>query len=76
VQNNEIGHYYKKIEKNIRSETKILGKNININANLAILPNKLIIAQVIDPVVCIVIENKSIVEMQRQQFNIIWDSIK
>lgn len=76
VQDNEVGRYYKKIEKNVRQETKILDKDINIEANLVILPNKLVITQVVNPMICIVIENKSIVEMQRQQFNIIWNSLK
>jgi HTH-type transcriptional regulator, sugar sensing transcriptional regulator len=76
VKNNAEGHYYKKIERNTNQQVKILDKSIDLKANLVILPNKIVITQIVDPVVSILIENKSIVEMQRQQFNIIWNSIK
>ncbi len=75
LQNNESGNYYKKIELNTNQKVKIFNENVDLKANLVILPNKIVITQIIDPIVSIVIENKSIVEMQRQQFNIIWDAI-
>lgn len=76
LQDNETAHYYKKIEKNTNQEIRILDRKVDLMANTVILPNKIIINQVVEPIISIVIENKSIVETQRQQFNIIWNSIK
>jgi hypothetical protein len=77
LQNNEAGVKYKKInrERNLQ-EVRVLPKDVDLKANVLVLPDKVIITQIVDPIVCVKIENKSIVEMQRQQFNIIWDSIK
>ncbi len=72
----EDAQYYKKFEKNTNQEVKILDKSADFTANLVILPNKVVITQIIEPIVAIVIENKSIVDMQRKEFNIIWNSIK
>jgi HTH-type transcriptional regulator, sugar sensing transcriptional regulator len=72
----EDAQYYKKFEKNTNQEVKILDKSADFTANLVILPNKVVITQIIEPIVSIVIENKSIVDMQRKEFNIIWNSIK
>jgi hypothetical protein len=35
-----------------------------------------LITQIINPIICIVIENKNIVNMHREQFDIIWESIQ
>jgi HTH-type transcriptional regulator, sugar sensing transcriptional regulator len=76
IQDTEDAHHYKKFERNKNWAIKIFEKSIDLKANLVILPNKLVITQIVDPIITIVIENKSLVEMQRQQFNIIWDSIE
>ncbi len=76
LQNSEDANYYKTIEQNTNQKIKILEKNLDLKANLVILPNRIVITQIVDPLITIVIENKSIVDMQRDQFNIIWDTIK
>lgn len=76
IQDTGDAQYYKKIERNTNQEIKILGKDADFTANLVILPNKIVITQMVEPIVSIIIENKSIVEMQRKEFNIIWNSIK
>ena len=75
LQSNESANFYKGIEQNTNQKIKILQKDMDLKANLVILPNKIVITQTIDPVVSIVIENKSIVEIQREQFNIIWETM-
>ncbi len=76
IQDNEEGRYYKTIERNINQKIKILDKSIDLKAFVIILPDKIVIAQMVEPLIAIIIENKSIVDMQRQQFNIIWNAIK
>lgn len=76
IQDTADAHYYKNIERNTNQEIKIFDKSVDLKANLVILPNKIVITQIVEPIVSILIENKSIVEMHRQQFEIIWNSIK
>lgn len=57
-------------------QIKFFPKSTNLTANLIVLPNKVIITQTIDPIMTIVIENKSVVQIHREQFNIIWNSIQ
>lgn len=75
LQDNEAGHRYKKIEKNTHQQIKLLPKSINLTANLVVLPTKVVITQLVPPIMCILIENKSIVQMQHEQFDIIWKSL-
>lgn len=76
IHDTEDAQYYKKIERNTNQEIKILDKSADFTANLVILPNKVVITQIVEPILSIVIENKSIVDMQRKEFNIIWNSLK
>ena len=76
LQNNEVAIFYKKNEQNYNFKVKVFGSNIDLNANVAIIPTKIYITQLIEPYISIVIENKNIVDMHRQYFNIMWDAIK
>ncbi len=76
IQDTPDARHYKTIEKNTNQEIKIFDKSVDLTANLVILPNKVVITQIVDPIISILIENKSIVELHRQQFYIIWNSIK
>jgi sugar-specific transcriptional regulator TrmB len=76
LQDTEDAHYHKKFEQNNNWTIKILEKKVDLKANIVVLPNKVVITQIVEPLITIVIETKSIVEIQREQFNIIWDSIK
>ncbi|MFH1030912.1 MAG: helix-turn-helix domain-containing protein [bacterium] len=65
----------KQCEKNYNEKVKILPKNVNFSSNLIIIPKKVIIHQLVPPVRAVVIENKSAVQLQRELFNTIWESI-
>ena len=66
----------KAIEKNTNQEIRFLPKGTDLSTNLVTIPNKIIITQTVAPITCIVIENKSIVQMQHEQFEIIWKSLE
>lgn len=74
-QDSKIAQEHKKFERNYNEFIKILPKETSLQVDTLILPQKLIITQTVDPVSIIVIENKSVVEMQRNLFNIIWNSL-
>ena len=76
LQNTEDAHHYKETERNFNWTVKLLDENVDLKANVVILPDKVVITQLVEPLIAIVIENKNIVDMQRQQFNIIWNAIK
>ncbi|MFH0854565.1 MAG: helix-turn-helix domain-containing protein [bacterium] len=64
----------KKCEANYNEKIKILPEGINFSSNLIILQKKIIIHQLISPMLAIVIENRSVVQLQRELFNIIWEA--
>lgn len=55
---------------------KFLPENTDLKMNLIITPTKLVVHQLVQPIVAIVIENERLIEMQKQMFEIIWGSIK
>ena len=68
--------HYKEREKSTNQSIKFLPSDTKLSANLVITPHRVVITQTIAPIMSIVIENKNIVEMQREQFDIVWESIK
>lgn len=66
----------KKYEKNYNEEIKILPENINFSSNLIIIPKKIIIHQLVPPIRAIVIENQSAVQLQRELFNTLWETLQ
>jgi len=64
---------YKKYENNFGEEVRILPKNIKLDVNVVITDKKLIIHQIIKPHITMVIENKSIVQMQKILFELLWN---
>ncbi|MFH0856345.1 MAG: helix-turn-helix domain-containing protein [bacterium] len=65
----------KNYEKNYNEKIKILPEKINFSSNLIIIPKKVIIHQLIPPFRAIVIENPSAVHLQRELFNVIWETL-
>lgn len=54
---------------------KLLPPKTNLSTNLVILPKKVVIHQLHPPIIAIVIENPSIIQMHREMFEIMWESI-
>lgn len=71
----ERSREYKKREKNIGAEIKILPADYKLTINMVITPGKVIINQLVPPVMVIVIQNKNIIQMNQEFFEIIWASI-
>lgn len=67
---------FKANENNYFIKVKILPKQTELTTNLVIIPKKVVIHQIIPPMMAMVIENKSIIQMHQQTFEIIWNSIK
>lgn len=54
---------------------KFLPKGTNLSTNLVITPRKVVIHQLSPPIMAMVIENPSIVQMHKEMFEIMWQSI-
>lgn len=72
----QMAREHQELEKNYNEKIKILPKNTTLTTNLIITPEKVVIHQLTSPIMAMVIENPSIVQMHREQFEIIWKSIK
>ena len=67
---------YKKFEKNYHVEVRILPAQTKLTTNLVIIPKRVVIHQLTSPIIAIVIENKSVVQMHRESFEIMWNANK
>ena len=75
LQNTPGATDYKKNEKLYCLEAKKLPANNRLTTNLVIIPKKVVIHQLTPPAMAIVIENKSIIQLHRELFETIWQSI-
>lgn len=76
LQDSPIAREHKKFEQNYNEKIKILPANNPFTTNLIITPQKVVIHQLVAPVMAIVIENKNIIRMNQEMFNLIWESIE
>lgn len=65
----------KSFEKNFHEQIKLLPLGTSLSTNLIVTPHLVVIHQ-FNPISAIVIENPSVVQMGRELFQIIWNSIE
>jgi len=75
-QDSSVAREHKKFEKNYNEKIKIFKQSIQVNIDMVLTKNKLIIVDLLPPLTTLVIENKNIIELQKQMFHVIWDSIE
>ena len=64
----------KQTEKNFNEEIKIIPENTNIHLDFVITPYKLVMFQLYSPLVALVIENKSMINAQKEIFDLLWNT--
>ncbi len=74
-QDSEIAREHKKLERNFNEEIKILPSGEPLNVDTILLPDKMITFELTPPYMTVVIENRSIVSLHKEMFEIIWRSI-
>ena len=74
-QDSPIAREQKKFEKKFNRKIKILPAGTPLNVDTLLLPNKLIVLELTPPYMTVVIENKSLIELHREMFELIWHSI-
>ncbi len=70
------GQDFKKYEMNFNLKTKFLPIGTKLSTNLVITPQRVLIHQLDQPIMAIVIENKSTIKMHQELFEVMWNSIK
>lgn len=68
----DLAKEYKKFERNFGEEVRILPSEVKLDVNVVITDKKVIIHQIIAPHITMVIENKSVVQMQKILFELLW----
>lgn len=75
TQDSAVAREHKRLQKNYHETIKILPKGTTLTTNLVIIPKKVVIHQLVPPIFAMVIENKNVIQMHREQFEIMWQSI-
>lgn len=71
-QDSKTAREHKKLDKNWDQKVKILPKGTPLNVDTILLPQKMIVLELTPPYMTVVIKNKSIIELHREMFEIIW----
>lgn len=71
----EIARKHKKFERNYNEEIRILPKGTGFTANIIITPQKIVFHQLTQPIMVLVVENKSIIKTHQEIFDMIWNSV-
>ncbi|MBX7143915.1 MAG: hypothetical protein K1X79_05640 [Oligoflexia bacterium] len=74
-QEDEWGRQRQKSGIDSNQEIRFLPKGTSLTTNLVIVPTRVVVHQLIPPVMAIVIENRSIIQLHRETFEIMWKSI-
>lgn len=72
MQDSDEAKYLHKFQRNFNYQSKILPKETKLTTNLIITPKRVVINQLTSPVMAIVIENQSIIDMHKEMFEIMW----
>ena len=71
----EEGQNFKKYEQNFNLKSKFLPASTKLTTNMVATPQRLVIHQLEMPIMAIVIENKNIIKMHQEYFEVMWNSI-
>lgn len=74
-QDSDLAREHQKFQKNYNEEFKIFKQGTNIDIDMVLTNQKLIIVDLSEPLTTLVIENKNIINLQKQLFEVIWQSL-
>jgi len=72
---NEESQIFLKFQKNFNLLAKALPPNTRLTTNMVITPQRVLIHQLEQPIMAIVIENKSTIKMHQELFEVMWNSM-
>ncbi|MEK6755332.1 MAG: helix-turn-helix domain-containing protein [Bacteroidota bacterium] len=71
----EVGKKYKIKERQYNNIVRFLPESTKLTTNLVIIPKRVVIHQLVEPVFAMTIENPSIIRLHREQFEIMWNAL-
>lgn len=74
LEDTERGLESKKLERNFNEHIRILPKEVTLNTNLVITPRLLMMHPLQEPITAIVLNNPSFIKMQKEFFEVMWNS--
>ena len=69
----ETAQQRKKTERNYNENVRLLPKDANIHVDMVITPYKLVMFQLHEPLVALVVENKTMINTQKKLFELLWN---
>jgi sugar-specific transcriptional regulator TrmB len=66
----------KTTERNFNEEIKTISKDTNIHLDFVITPHKLVMFQLHSPLIALVIENQTMINAQKEIFELLWNKIE
>jgi len=72
----ETAKEYKKFEKNFKEKVKVLPEGYQIDSNVIITEKKIVIHQLDNPVITTIIESHSMISVQKNLFEMLWNFCK
>ena len=66
---------HKRYQRNFNNEVKLLPPGVRLEINLVLIPSRVVIQKLVPPVMAFVIENRSVVQLHREMFHIIWNAL-
>lgn len=63
----------KETERNFNEKVKLLPNDANIHVDMVVTPYKLVIFQLHEPMVALVVENKTMINTQKELFELLWN---
>lgn len=71
--NSQTAVEYKRFEKNFNEEVRLLPENYSLDVNVVITDKKIIIHKLTNPIITIVIEDKPLINFQKNLFLMMWN---
>ena len=68
----EVAQKRKQFERNYNEEIRMLPPDANIHVDMVITAHKLVIFQLHEPMVALVVENQSMITVQKELFELLW----
>ncbi len=75
TQPSKTGDLHKKHERAYNETVRFLPEGVKLTTNVVIIPKRVVIHQLVEPVFAMTIENPSIIRLHREQFEIMWNAL-
>lgn len=75
LERNERSEEYYKKRKIYNADIRFLPKDVKLETNLVITPQRTLIHQLVQPIIALVVENDSFIKMHQEMFRIMWNSL-